>query len=226
MAKRYKIPSSYTAEEWSSLSRREKIQIRREEYFKRSDVQEEQYQAYSREYDKQENKMERLGLKMSTEKLTKEEYLDEAHIVRNQLEYDVEQGRRKGVGNVNQYIVRDQAYEVSYKQAKAQSKYFEQEYLAELREAGLINEKAFERGEVKLNPRGMRELRTGRLQEEFGFYEAVSDYYQRMKTRKYNQAIKMGFTPEQAERYALDEAKNETSKTFFYPDEKKKGKVK
>lgn len=82
------------------------------------DFQEEKgYKSYERWYERQERIVERHGEAMKSRKLDYGEWLEMRNELRDDFKREVELGKRKGVGNVNQYIARSQAYDVSYKSA-------------------------------------------------------------------------------------------------------------
>lgn len=76
------------------------------------------YEAYEKAYAKQSKSMEKRGLSMYAEKLSELQYKTLYKALRNELKAEVESGKRKVISNVNQYIVRKQAYKTSKKQAE------------------------------------------------------------------------------------------------------------
>lgn len=76
------------------------------------------YSAYLEAYNKQERKLNKKGLEMNQDKLTRRQFEAVYSATRNDLKKEVSTGDRKVIGNVTQYIVREQAYKVSHKQYK------------------------------------------------------------------------------------------------------------
>lgn len=194
-----------------------KYKSNRASWVKRGATQEEreeaQFQAYKRAYQRQADKVGGREDMASPEIQDKETFLAMHEAYKNELKKDVRYGKRQAVGNVIQYMVRDQAYEVSYKQAEALKDYIEKEYKADLMEMGFVSKKAYERGELKLSREGMLSLRRGELARDIGVYDDISDMYHRTKDR----LIRKGLSPHDA----IAEAKEIITNTFFYPKERK-----
>ena len=89
--------------------------LTREEWL---EYQEEKgYKSYERWYERQEAIAERHGETMKSRMLDYDEWLTLRNELREDFKKEVEAGTRKGIGNVNQYIARSQAYDVSYASA-------------------------------------------------------------------------------------------------------------
>lgn len=193
--------------------------------------EEAQYQAYLRAYYRQAKKVGGEEY-MSEAPLPKEDYLTEREATKNDLIREIKRKERKSIGNINQYIVRDQAYPISYKQVKALQGYIEREYGAELQEWDYASQKAIERGEIKLSPKALMSLRKGELQEELGIYEDISTLYHDekeayIKEQEKNIKHYKKTNPElykqllnEIKKKAMYEAQEIVSATFFYKNSK------
>lgn len=89
-----------------------------------NDKERDMYRTYKMWYDKQFEKLDKRGYKMYAEYYkTKGDFMKAYRDTKNQLKEEVRQGKRKGVGNVYQYMVRQQAYKYSEKQVLASIPY-------------------------------------------------------------------------------------------------------
>lgn len=153
------------------------------------------YEAYKRDYQSQSRKLMMVDEDMNKPMLTKSQYEIKYVQYKNELKLEVKRGERKGIGNVNQYIVRDQAYEISYKQEKALREFVKHEFADDLEE-------------LELKPKDFTmKLRQGTLFEELGVGDFISNFYESQK-QKY---LDEGMTPKQA----VKEAKHDVSSTIF-----------
>lgn len=73
----------------------------------------DRYTIYRREYYKQQEKVYRMGHDMDQPLLTKNQFNNVYEETKSILKMKMDMGTRKGVGNVYQYIVREQAYPIS-----------------------------------------------------------------------------------------------------------------
>lgn len=76
----------------------------------------EQYEKYKKWYFEQQNKVLRQGGQMFSPMYNKQTFVNMYEQTKNELLEGVADGRRKGQGNVYQYMVREQAYPLEYKQ--------------------------------------------------------------------------------------------------------------
>ena len=74
----------------------------------------EQYEIYKRRYAEQEIKNRRQGEMMYSPMYTKAQFKNVYDETKADLKMLTDSGNRKGVGNVYQYMVREQAYPISY----------------------------------------------------------------------------------------------------------------
>ena len=122
----------------------------------------------------------------------KEKYLQ----YQNDLKQEVEAGERKTIGNVNKFIVSDQAYELSAKQASSIFKYIqtlpeEEKASLDISTRGRINEL-------------MLKLRTGSyVENELGLWDKIREYRRKLFEQGYNS----------------DQVRKMTSEHFFYPED-------
>lgn len=135
------------------------------------------YEGYSKAYDKKAETITRHGGMMKLEKLTPAEWFDTYSAYRNDLVAEVEQGARKQIGNVNQYIISDQAYFMSAKQARNIQKGLEKTY------EEYEDSPEFER---VVKETTIRNLRTGKfdwktIKGSLGWQSFLSDEYQKAK---------------------------------------------
>lgn len=134
------------------------------------DVLRDRYNAYLRAYDKQERKLSKQGLEMSDTKYDFNEWIEQWSKKRNDLQYEVNIGQRKGIGNVNQYLVRDQAYELSYKAGEAVYK--------ALQERGEV-------GEGISRQKMMVKIRQGEFLKSEGWWDAIQSFREQLKKEGY-----------------------------------------
>jgi len=73
----------------------------------------DRYTIYRREYYRQQAKVNRMGHDMDQPLLTKNQFNNVYEETKSILKMKTDMGTRKGVGNVYQYIVREQAYPIS-----------------------------------------------------------------------------------------------------------------
>lgn len=137
-----------------------------------SDYQEERgYKSYERWYDRQARIAERAGEYMKSRKLDFDEWLQERNEVRADLKAEVEAGRRSGVGNVNQYIVRSQTYDVSYKAARR------------IRQAIKERESEFGEGAASVS---MRDIMFRSEEAKEAVFNILDEEYHRLKQMGYS----------------------------------------
>ena len=77
------------------------------------------YQRYVEWYHKQENIVSRKGHSMYSNMYSEKKFQEVYKFTRNDLALDVKEGRRKAIGNVYQYMARDQSYLLDYSTQKA-----------------------------------------------------------------------------------------------------------
>lgn len=73
----------------------------------------DRYAIYRRKYYEQEAKLQRMGHEMDQPLLTKNQFNNVFEETKSILKMQKDMGTRKGIGNVYQYIVREQAYPIS-----------------------------------------------------------------------------------------------------------------
>ena len=81
------------------------------------------YERYVRNYEVQEAKANRAGYLMNERMLTEREAYERYRATRRMLEIEVKNNERGSIGNVYQYMVRDQAAPNSWAMAKAIKRY-------------------------------------------------------------------------------------------------------
>lgn len=140
---------------------------------KTGDPLRDRYNAYLRAYEKQESKLAKRGLEMNDEKYTFREWEERWLKKRNDLQQEVNLGDRHGIGNVNQYLVRDQAYELSYKAGEAV-------YRA-LEKRGDLEE-----GISKISY--MAKIRQGEFLKSAGWWEAINDFRDELERKGYTKS--------------------------------------
>lgn len=123
----------------------------------------DRYNIYLRDYEKQEAKLDRQGEKMAYGKYTFEEYKNAWQEKRDELLYEKNIGERNSIGNVNQFLVREQAYELSYKAGQG--------VLKHLVESGDIEEPTTLSQRVK----ELTKIRQGDYLNTSGFWNAVQE---------------------------------------------------
>ena len=116
---------------------------------------------------------------------------DDSHKKTNEIKD--KKGKRESIGNVQQYMISQQAYKLSQKQALGifGSDPF-QEYRAdnpELKKSDII-----------------RKLRTGELQESIEWYDSIKDFYHKMKGT---------INPDTGEAYKAKKIKALISRTYY-----------
>lgn len=124
----------------------------------------DRYNIYRRDYKRQAKKMKNAGLKMNKKPLEYDKYIQAWGDMKNQLKKEIEKGERKSIGNVNQFLVRQQAYNFSMKVGGAVIPY--------LIEAGDIEE---EPTTLKEKMRLIMKIRQGEFLETQGFWNAVRE---------------------------------------------------
>ena len=77
------------------------------------------YQRYVEWYHKQEEIVARKGHRMYSDMYTEKKFQEVYKFTKNDLALDVKEGRRKAIGNVYQYMARDQSYLMDYSTQKA-----------------------------------------------------------------------------------------------------------
>lgn len=77
------------------------------------------YKRYTEWYHKQEAIVARQGHKMYSDMYTEKKFQEVYKFTKNDLALDVKEGRRKAIGNVYQYMARDQSYLLDYSTQKA-----------------------------------------------------------------------------------------------------------
>lgn len=84
------------------------------------------YQAYSRDYNKVAAEMAKKGYTMAESKYTKAEW-ERAHQAEiNDRNRAIKEGKRKTVGNINRDLIKEQQWQFSSAQAKAQREAYNQ----------------------------------------------------------------------------------------------------
>lgn len=99
----------------------------------------------------------------------------------NDLKFDIKEGKRKSVGNVNREIVSDQAYELSSRQADVLGEYLLENESDLLEEMDLVyrytDEEGIERVNLKKQIDLMMRVRQGEfLREDVGLWDMISDF--------------------------------------------------
>lgn len=131
------------------------------------------YDAYSALYDAAKIKMEKKGYHMKSEKLTKLSYETLYEAYRNTRKYEVEQGKRKTLGDINRAIVTRATYTYTKKQAAGYKSYLSKKGIKEkinnIR-AGAINFEEIEEARRELENEGYNSsaIRKRISQEFFG----------------------------------------------------------
>ena len=100
------------------------------------------YESYVKAYDKKKVQLAKKGLTMYDTKLSKSEFEYKYAAVRSDLKEKVSKGERKVIGNVTQYIVSEQTYELSQAQGKKLvevSKKFDQKLTLQQARAGMFD---------------------------------------------------------------------------------------
>ena len=77
------------------------------------------YNRYVEWYHKQEDIVARKGHRMYSDMYTEKKFKEVYKFTKNDLALDVKEGRRKAIGNVYQYMARDQSYLLDYSTQKA-----------------------------------------------------------------------------------------------------------
>ena len=99
----------------------------------------------------------------------------------NDLKLDIQEGKRKSIGDVNREIVSDQAYELSSKQADVLADYLFENEREILEEEDLVYRYIDEEGKERINLKKKIELfmkiRQGELlREDVGLWDMISDF--------------------------------------------------
>lgn len=129
----------------------------------------ERFNIYKEQYDKKAESLARYGISMSNPKYEnirtfKEMYIKE----RNNLKLDIKLGRRKTLGNVQQFLISKQAYGISKRQALSliKSDAFTKEFKDDLSELT----KRYGKRNLLLAIRDKQWL------EEIGWYDSIREY--------------------------------------------------
>ena len=77
------------------------------------------YQIYKKWYHKQELIVARKGHSMYSDIYSEKRFQEKYKFTKNDLALEVKQGKRKAIGNVYQYMARDQSYLMDYSTQKA-----------------------------------------------------------------------------------------------------------
>lgn len=77
------------------------------------------YQRYVEWYHKQEDIVARKGHGMYSAMYSEKRFQEKYKFTKNDLALDVKQGKRKAIGNVYQYMARDQSYLMDYSTQRA-----------------------------------------------------------------------------------------------------------
>lgn len=122
----------------------------------------------------------------------------------NDLKLDIEEGKRKSVGDVNREIVSDQAYELSSRQADVLGEYLLENEIETLQELNLVyrytDEAGVERVNLKKKIDLFMKIRQGEfLEKDIGLWDMISDFRSKL--------FKKGMTKE--------EVRREVGQTFF-----------
>jgi hypothetical protein len=99
----------------------------------------------------------------------------------NDLKMDIEEGKRKSIGNVNREIVSDQAYELSSRQADVLGEYLLENEAETLEELDLVYKYTDEAGKTRINLKKKIELymkiRQGDfLKKEIGLWDIINNF--------------------------------------------------
>lgn len=155
------------------------------------------YAKYRKELIEKKQMLERMDLDFyQPNPLPFRDYKEKYLQYQNDLKQEIELGKRKTIGNVNNFIVSDQAYELSAKQAASIFSYIktlpeEERASLNIGTGGRINEL-------------MLKFRTGTyVREELGLWERIRAYRKKLFE----------------EGYSKDDVRRKTSEHFFYPEE-------
>lgn len=143
----------------------------RAKWKKTGDPLRDRYNAYLRAFEKQKSKLAKRGLEMNDEKYSFSEWEEQWIRKRNDLQYEVNLGERRGIGNVNQYLVRDQAYELSYKQGEA--------IYRAMSDRGELQE-----GISKITY--MTKIRQGEWLDKIGWWENIKELREELRKKGFN----------------------------------------
>ena len=77
------------------------------------------YKRYVEWYHKQEEIVARKGHKMYSDMYSEKRFHEKYKYYRSVYQYDIQQGKRKTIGNLYQYMTRDQSYLMDYSTQKA-----------------------------------------------------------------------------------------------------------
>ena len=77
------------------------------------------YNRYVEWYHKQEEIVARKGHKMYSDMYSEKRFHEKYKYYRSVYQYDIKQGKRKTIGNLYQYMTRDQSYLMDYSTQKA-----------------------------------------------------------------------------------------------------------
>lgn len=166
----------------------------------REEIEDARYKAYLRDYQAQARKLLKYDEYMNSKPLSKEKYLTKWQEYRNDLQKEKEKGLRTSIGNVNQYIVRDQAYAISYKQAKGLKEFVKSEFPKELKKIG-----------KEISDRELaRMIRRGELYEVLDVGDKISelytkkrdDYIEELYVEKMKKYLEKGYPSDLAEEQA------------------------
>lgn len=161
------------------LSRRKNAVARRK--YKRLRAQ---FEDYKRKYFARESMLAERGLGMADEDgvLSFKAYKSVRAEKINDLKFDIKEGRRKYIGDINREIVSDQAYELSPRKAEVLLDYFVENEPEILDELGIPYFKYFdESGNEKINLKNKIELMIKIRQGDFvkyeiGWWDAISSF--------------------------------------------------
>lgn len=142
------------------------------------------YAVYLRDYVKQRDKMQALGETMAEKPYNYAMYKEEWLKKRRDLEHAKDIGERNSIGNVNQYLVREQAYELSQKAGKALYKALEAR--GELEDFGLTEARYNKNGELVFSSKDLRVLRQGELARSQAWWDAIANERERLKSLGYD----------------------------------------
>lgn len=186
------------------------------------EIKDARYRAYLRDYQAQARKLLKYDEYMNSKPLSKEKYLTKWQEYKNDLQKEKEQGKRTSIGNVNQYIVRDQAYAISYKQARGLKEFVKAEFSDDLIES--VGEEVSDRELERMIRRGelYKYLNVGDKISEI--YKDVRDQYiDELYVKEMDKYLKKGYSTKEAEEKAREDvfheavmkAKHDISSTVY-----------
>lgn len=141
-----------------------------------------QYNDYLKQFKARKETFSERGLYFyDPEALTFRDYKSVRAEKINDLKYDIKEGKRKSVGNVNREIVSDQAYELSSRQADVLGEYLLENEYDYLEEMDLVYKYVDEEGQERVNLKKridlMMKIRQGQfIGEDIGLWDMINDF--------------------------------------------------